>query len=374
MLDCDHNLSSPQSDQTNMKSFEFEKEKNSLKHFQKEKSHLISPVSDKTGFASNNFEKVELNPTFGFTRGKNNESFSKKHRKEVKPKESAHYQECDILESPNLYYYKSNVADKQSDYEDIWVTDSFSTFKPRLPLNNESDILKQDSESSEELKKRPDILEKLENNFKISVVEKKERESVKEFVKQKTGYKKEEEEKQSSPFYAEPADALVIRRKCRHSLNKSRHSDPFSPNNWSPHLNPYFSGGNLLDRIDSQNEINEELTWKGKPSLSFDNIVNLKKQEGDTKSKVTTKPKNIVKGKPVRPPKVYGNPVERTRQNWAVDSSWEFIGNEDTEKEGENRFPSIEQQMDSDEACYKNTVQEMIAKRFVFEINILLSA
>ncbi|XP_058826014.1 protein sprint isoform X2 [Topomyia yanbarensis] len=59
-----------------------------------------------------------------------------------KRKESKHYQESDILESPSVYC-RSNLGDKISDYEDIWTQDNngnttlikldkVSTFKPTI--------------------------------------------------------------------------------------------------------------------------------------------------------------------------------------------------------------------------------------------------
>ncbi|EAT47776.1 AAEL001142-PA [Aedes aegypti] len=59
-----------------------------------------------------------------------------------KRKESKHYQESDILESPSVYC-RSNLGDKISDYEDLWTQDSngnttlikgdkLSSFKPAL--------------------------------------------------------------------------------------------------------------------------------------------------------------------------------------------------------------------------------------------------
>ncbi|XP_063828895.1 protein sprint isoform X6 [Ostrinia nubilalis] len=52
-------------------------------------------------------------------------------------KESRHYQESDILESPGVYY-RSSLLDKVSDYEDIWGPESnnCSTFKPLKPDND----------------------------------------------------------------------------------------------------------------------------------------------------------------------------------------------------------------------------------------------
>ncbi|XP_039756778.1 protein sprint isoform X5 [Pararge aegeria] len=68
-------------------------------------------------------------------------------------KESRHYQESDILESPGVYY-RSSLMDKVSDYEDIWGPEgnNCSTFKPHKSENNNhvsNGIMKS---------KRPDLL------------------------------------------------------------------------------------------------------------------------------------------------------------------------------------------------------------------------
>lgn len=368
-------MSSPKSDQTNMNSFGFKRDKNSLKHFQEEnKLELISPISDNTNLISKSLEIARKSQHVDSVRSDKLERVFKRYKKEAKIKESAHYQESDILESPTLYYYKSNVADKQSDYEDIWATDSFTTFKPNNASGFDQENYKSDNKS--EPAKPPDLLERLENSFRMSFKEKKDEKttSSNDLLKECSEFDgpnmEEYDPKQSSPFYAEPADALVVRRKGRLSFNKSRHSDPFSFNNWSVHMNPYLSGGNILGRIDSQNDVDEELNCKAKSSLSFDNIINLKKKEIDAKPNGQQKAQNAIKAKPVRPPKIHNMLLEKPQQNWAVDSSWEFIGNEVAEKENEGRFPSIEQQMDSDEAAYKDTVEEMIAKRLVFTFTL----
>ncbi|XP_060804261.1 protein sprint isoform X5 [Amyelois transitella] len=68
-------------------------------------------------------------------------------------KESRHYQESDILESPGVYY-RSSLMDKVSDYEDIWGPESnnCSTFKP-LKSENDNNISNGFMKS-----KRPDLL------------------------------------------------------------------------------------------------------------------------------------------------------------------------------------------------------------------------
>jgi hypothetical protein len=93
-------------------------------------------------------------------------------RKVSSTKESYHYQESDILESPTVYY-RSSVADKISDYEDIWapsppqeqkvtspqytgpspVTPELLTFKPRVSQGNSATDLPMLGDD-----RRPDLL------------------------------------------------------------------------------------------------------------------------------------------------------------------------------------------------------------------------
>lgn len=145
-------------------------------------------------------------------------------------KESQHYREFDILsETPNVYY-RSELGDKQSDYEDVWVGESLKTFKPDV--------------------KKPDLLEKLSRSPVEGEVE---------------------GGKQNSPFYAEPADSIkpeVVRRFPRTSPTAARHSDPAHFAHWPSSGNPYLSGGNLLPRIDSRTELTD--------SRSADNILTMR--------------------------------------------------------------------------------------------------
>jgi Ras and Rab interactor 2/3 len=54
---------------------------------------------------------------------KNNESVRSKRHNGRRNKESKHYQESDILESPSVYC-RSNLGDKISDYEDLWTQEN----------------------------------------------------------------------------------------------------------------------------------------------------------------------------------------------------------------------------------------------------------
>ncbi|XP_014281699.1 protein sprint isoform X4 [Halyomorpha halys] len=275
------------------------------------------------------------------------------HRRSKRHKESRHYQESDILESPGVYY-RSSVADKVSDYEDIWGPESLTTFKPRSsPFS-----------PPEEQRRVPDILDRVPpcpaprpsliapHPSPISPTEPKT-----------PTEQAPTNNKQSSPFYCEPADAIknaaleVARRRNRGLHRNNRHSDPAALLQW-----PAIATGGLLERIDSK----EELSFSGLSS-SVDNLIGPRKlgrrigliERGKGKPKIAKRPQ--------------GKNFSDT--SWAVDSSWEFIGNEeeqDTEQEEcpeenfmtERRFPSLEQQESEPSPVQKGiTIQELIAER-----------
>ncbi|XP_011351800.1 protein sprint isoform X3 [Ooceraea biroi] len=179
------------------------------------------------------------------------------------------------------------------------------------------------------------------------------------------------ESKQSSPFYAEPADAIAQsvaiiprRRATRNNpaMSKYRHSEP----GWLQ--TPTGNNVNQLHPIDCWEEPSEETEDKTPLiSSSVDNLAKRLGQIGETKK--------IPRAKPVQPPKIRSKVFNDT--SWAVDSSWEFIGNEaedceadydcNADYEGDNtnakKFPG-------DEECNKDiigntlTVQSIILQRY----------
>uniref|UniRef100_A0A0K8SRC7 Protein sprint n=3 Tax=Lygus hesperus TaxID=30085 RepID=A0A0K8SRC7_LYGHE len=280
------------------------------------------------------------------------------HRRSKRHKESRHYQESDILESPGVYY-RSSVADKVSDYEDIWGPESMTTFKPRSsPFT-----------SPDEVPRRvPDILDRIPPcpaprpsiasapvTPHPSPLTPPEPQTPTEQAPTNT--------KQSSPFYCEPADAIksaaleVTRRRNRTTHRNNRHSDPATLSQW-PSIAPH----GVLERIDSK----EELSISGLSS-SVDNLVGPKR--------LGRRIGILERGK--SKPKVAKRPQGKHSETWAVDSSWEFIGNEEepqSEQEepvspeesfaSERKFPPLEQQ-DSEPSPGSRgiTIHELISKR-----------
>nr|XP_012149596.1 PREDICTED: protein sprint isoform X4 [Megachile rotundata] len=173
------------------------------------------------------------------------------------------------------------------------------------------------------------------------------------------------ESKQGSPFYAEPADAIaqsaaiIPRRRPRNNpaTNKYRHSEP----GWLQ--TPVGGNPNQLHPIDWE----ETEEAEDKTPLISSSVDNLAKRLS------TKEVKKIPRAKPVQPPKIRTKVFNDT--SWAVDSSWEFIGNEaddcepdydcDADYEGDNvarKFP--DEECDRDVVGNTLTVQSIILQRY----------
>ncbi|XP_025207170.1 protein sprint isoform X3 [Melanaphis sacchari] len=253
-------------------------------------------------------------------------------------KQSRHYRESDILETPNIYH-KSTFADKVSDYEDVWGPDSsLSTFK--TPTQSNSGTYKKNApEVPQEMP--PDILEQttsiptIPKNTLGLVLPQNQINDLPSITDSTTSLLSPgspetkspvpeddtAESKQNSPFYAEPADAIrqaaFLRRKSKPSANnfRNRHSEPSFLHQW-----PALVGCSQLTRIDSKEELlspNGNYSTNQAFSSSVDNIPLLKNSRREP----------LKTGKPVETPRV-GPPKRGQDGSWAVDSSWEFIGNE----------------------------------------------
>ncbi|XP_050442799.1 protein sprint isoform X2 [Adelges cooleyi] len=257
-------------------------------------------------------------------------------------KQSRHYRESDILESPNVYH-RSAFADKASDYEDVWGPDStLSTFKtPASSAHSNSGTY---NKSTPEVlaDMPPDILEQtpggVQNtarNTLALVLQNTQAADLPSITDSTTSLLSpgtpetkspspeddHHEAKQGSPFYAEPADAIkqaaFMRRKSKPSTSnyRNRHSEPSLLHQW-----PTLVGCNQLPRIDSKQELispSGNYSTNQAFSSSVDNIPLLRNSKRDP----------LKTGKPVETPRV-GPPKRGQDGSWAVDSSWEFIGNE----------------------------------------------
>ncbi|XP_013172895.1 PREDICTED: protein sprint isoform X2 [Papilio xuthus] len=117
-----------------------------------------SPISNKNVFSPTSNQNI-ISPVIGKVLSPNTNTTSttpsgrSRRSKHSLRKESRHYQESDILESPGIYY-RSSLMDKVSDYEDIWGPEgnNCTTFKPlksEIDSNLNNGLMKS---------KRPDLL------------------------------------------------------------------------------------------------------------------------------------------------------------------------------------------------------------------------
>ncbi|KAG8236225.1 hypothetical protein J437_LFUL016623 [Ladona fulva] len=381
---------------------------------------------------------VQITPTGEGVRGKGNAAARREKRMAAaRAKESRHYRESDILDSPTVYY-RSSMADKVSDYEDIWgpsprettppvdrligagkaTTPELLTFKPRqggILSGGDAHGMDDGPMVASTPGRPPDLLERL--NAAASMASLNRLGSPLSPPPPTTPDQTDiSPPKHGSPFYAEPADAIlgrgttspaqeaaaivaataaVPRRRQRRGVGESggparqqlqqrlashRHSDP-TMLNWTAGVGAprrVVGGGTALERIDSNDELRavegaeaermqlhahlHRLHSPPRPqqpsapqpqlSSSVDNLNLLRSSRGPP----------VRTGKPVQPPRIGGANVggqrakvqaqkvqnagrEGRRRNkgglfhdtsWAVDSSWEFIGNgEEAEDEDE---------------------------------------
>ncbi|XP_025153828.1 protein sprint isoform X2 [Harpegnathos saltator] len=248
-----------------------------------------------------------------------------------------------------------------------------SSFKPAPELKSPAD---QGSPEETGMGKRPDLLSRVCSanslNSPSTVTPPRNKLGLVLGAKSESNSPQTPESKQSSPFYAEPADAIVTsqgaaiiprRRTPRGNpaTNKYRHSEP----GWLQ--TPTGNNGNqLLHPIDWE----EPEETEDKTPLISSSVDNLAKRLHGARET-----KKIPRAKPVQPPKIRTKVFNDT--SWAVDSSWEFIGNDtedcepdydcDADYEGDNtiarKFPD-EECNNKDIVGNTLTVQSIILQRY----------
>uniref|UniRef100_T1JA31 VPS9 domain-containing protein n=1 Tax=Strigamia maritima TaxID=126957 RepID=T1JA31_STRMM len=319
-------------------------------------------------------------------------------------KKSTHYTHSNIVDSPPDYY-RSSLADKISDYEDIWATPckpemrtsnktvELVTFKPPMESNSSpmtakrsngtenghktegistSDASSSKSSPASTLSSSPSSqTSRLRNKLGLTIA---------------TGSSSSPSvnKKHSSPFYAEPADSLTNvangpqRRKVHPKpvalrLLNHRHSDPNIQ--W-----PAAKNGGVLETIYASDE-----TPATTLSSSLDNLNGHKRlvrsraripsslvdrsfppsEENrvmvDTETQTTP---NTAKGRGDLPnnvsvPKLIPKLIAKKGNDcsWPVDSSWEWLGNEN-----ETLLGDSDDDQDSDDVVTVETILKKDAK------------
>ncbi|XP_039310493.1 protein sprint isoform X3 [Solenopsis invicta] len=251
------------------------------------------------------------------------------------------------------------------------MSPEFSSFKPVLEMKSPD----QNSPEETNMGKRPDLLSRVcsansLNNPNTVTPPRNKLGLV--LAKSESNSPQTPESKQSSPFYAEPADAIVQnaiiiprRRPSKNNpaMNKYRHSEP----GWLQ--SPTGNNVNQLHSVECWEEPSEET--EDKTPLISSSVDNLAKRLTQTKET-----KKIPRAKPVQPPKIRTKVYNDTF--WAVDSSWEFIGNEAEEPDCELDYDcdadydddNVARKFPGNDECNKSivgnilTVQNIILQRY----------
>ncbi|KYN06439.1 Protein sprint [Cyphomyrmex costatus] len=194
----------------------------------------------------------------------------------------------------------------------------FSSFKPVPEMKSPE----QNSSEETDIGKQPDLLSRVCSANSLNsprMVSPPRNKLGLVLAKSESNSPQTPESKQSSPFYAEPADTIVQnviiiprRRLIKNNLtmNNYRHSEP----SW---LQTPTENANQLHSINCWEEPSEET--EDKTPLISSSVDNLAKRLAQTKET-----KKIPRAKPIQPPKIKTKVFNDT--SWAVDSSWEFIG------------------------------------------------
>ncbi|XP_014208187.1 protein sprint [Copidosoma floridanum] len=261
-------------------------------------------------------------------------------------------------------------ANEKFSYKEI-TSPEFTSFKP--PQESKS---QETTPSPEDTRKRPDLLSRVCSanslNSPLNLTPPRKFGLMAAVTRSESNSPMTPDSKHSSPFYAEPADAIprpalsnVARRRPKPMnsvTSRFRHSEP----GWlQAQLAGNCNHASALHSIDwDESEETEEKT----PLISS-SVDNLARRLSGREPK-----KGLpVAAKPVQPPKI--KPKIFSDTSWAVDSSWEFIGNDadncepdydcDTDCDVENvggKFPDDEH----DKYIIRNTLtaQSIILQRY----------
>ncbi|XP_062529611.1 protein sprint isoform X13 [Bombyx mori] len=404
---------------------------------QNNKSELFSPISRSSPITTKNVlspgsNQSIISPVIGKDREKilsptTNTSGRSRRSKHSLRKESRHYQESDILESPGIYY-RSSLMDKVSDYEDIWGPESnnCSTFKPMKPdgennVNNgimkskRPDLLPDTLPKLITAKSTQSILEKenvLIMNSNESLNEKK---TLSDGSLQKnfkgsneiiatTNSKGEAIPKRPDKLnislnmnkkFTEEIEAALKNRenhntesmetvKLEDDMKQSNLDESDKDNTGSPYYaDPVdaLKEAGLLPPVQRRKLIRVGLSLSQRyseppnqnhpyyPLRDMHSIEELSPSSPNTSSSVD----NLVsirskpKVKPVQPPRV-NTKSSGKNDTWTVDSSWEFINKQDESGNGESgTFPSLAEQecrlSGVDDESKNLTVHQVVAQR-----------
>ncbi|XP_063538213.1 protein sprint isoform X5 [Cydia strobilella] len=390
--------------------------------------HVFSPTSNQSMVSPMNGKERDkvLSPNSNTT--STTPSGRSRRSKHSLRKESRHYQESDILESPGIYY-RSSLMDKVSDYEDIWGPESnnCSSFKPfksesdnnvhnGLMKSKRPDLLPDTLPKLNAAKSTQSILEKenihilnsnenlsekrklsetsLKNSFNGSneliattnskgdiIPKRPDKLSISMNMNKKLTEEIEATFRNSENHNTESMETVKLEDDCVKQMNgddsdKDNAGSPFYADpvdTLKEAALPQVQRRKLL-RVGvslSQRYSEPPHNHPYFPLRDMHSIEELSPSSPNTSTSVD----NLVslrskpKIKPVQPPRVANKPPSGKTDTWTVDASWEFINKNDEGSNSESgTFPSLAEQETRlsgvDDGAQHLTVHQVVAQRF----------
>ncbi|XP_075977176.1 src homology 2 domain-containing protein sprint isoform X6 [Anticarsia gemmatalis] len=388
---------------------------------QTNKSEIFSPVSRSSPISAKNVFSPTSNqsivsPMMGKDRDKvlspntntasTTPSGRSRRSKHSHRKESRHYQESDILESPGVYC-RSSLMDKVSDYEDIWgpESNSCSTFKPLKPENENNihngmmkskrpDLLPDTLPKLNAAKSTQSILEKenihiinsneslnekknlsdssLKKSFKGSneiiattnskgdtIPKRPDKLNISLNMNKKLTEEIEAVIKNRENYSIESMETVKLEDDCikdsigddseKDNAGSPFYADPVDALKEAALLQPVQRRKLLRVGVNLSQRYSEPPTQNHPyyPLRDMHSIEELSPSSPNTSSSVDNlmSLRSKPKMKPVQPPRVATKPpTGKNDQTWTVDSSWEFINKNDEGSNESGTFPSLAEQ------------------------------
>ncbi|KAL7038955.1 hypothetical protein ACKWTF_009753 [Chironomus riparius] len=299
-------------------------------------SERLSPEGGESKTNSDSsLQKWETNKSSSINPFKTNESIRSK-RQSSRRKESKHYQESDILESPSVYmeYCRSNLGDKISDYEDLWTQEnnSRSSLHIAVDQNNQNNIVNNNTSKECEISTPMVISPPQQFTPTSSITPALIGSEIAITTNSSTPLQPKIptlfDSNKKSPFYSDPVDAVapvfpqIVRREPKLNPLPSFHRYSEPPKGQFEDLNFHISSSPMTHEkgIQQQSFI----------AASLDHLKSINKSVNNQ------------------------NHRHRLEPTWTVDSSWEFVDkNDESSENGSTR--NLRQITPQNTLHYQNT-------------------
>ena len=346
-------------------------------------SHVLSPQSTPCTPCN---PPTPLSTPMSEEGGENRVKLRRSHKD--RRRHSNHYHDVNIID--NAHFYRSSLADKISDYEDLWSSPPREVVSKDCPspkkITRKMSTFKPNSDISKSLGDLSDISQNKTALFTCDDLNAEHNRLMNEFNANNSFDSIPSFRNTNSPFYVEPADCLreaENRARIKKSSSKiltrkiaNRYSD--SNIQWRSRQNRT----SIMSRIESSGNASPFSSSVENLPSSYDtendaNICNSKYTRN--KSSKNIQPRYL-RGKPVAPPRVssgtnLNESVDSNRPPWKVDSSWRYQPcAEDSKKDrsghsgspsGDAKFPITEssEELSGDMKPLEKTVIEMINEK-----------